>query len=356
MPGAKLPAVRLPSSLTQDGEGGSSTPVMVELPSASKFGFAWPTDPPASAQQPLSADRATTQLSSSEGESDPSDMENTSAMPSQPGHSGDDTPSAFNHTMRSEQRALLEQVDTPPSLPRLSRAISMPLPSRLGHLQNPRRPSIPSVAASSPISEDEPEHNQFHELSLELADTVQMIVQTLLQISPSQVLDPAKEQFSACSMSIPTSCMSSVFTSMKNLNYLSANMTALCASSDTEPPIGCAPPPLYPGEPSSSINVLSDFDIGELLQSVGDTLSGAAAQLGVDLVLFHGDVGMKHVTVKGDECGLSYALSHVSSNSYISGIWLELVSTDCSPSSEYSASWRFYRNWSIHNDSARTSH
>ena len=58
--------------------------------------------------------------------------------------------------------------------------------------------------------------------------------------------------------------------------------------------------------------ITDDFDIGELLQSVGDTLSGAAAQAGVDLVLYHGDVGMKHVSVKGDECGISYVLSHVS--------------------------------------------
>ena len=55
----------------------------------------------------------------------------------------------------------------------------------------------------------------------------------------------------------------------------------------------------------------NDFDIGEMLQSVGDALSGVAAQAGVDLVLFHGDVGMKHIAVKGDESGLSYTLSHV---------------------------------------------
>jgi len=56
----------------------------------------------------------------------------------------------------------------------------------------------------------------------------------------------------------------------------------------------------------------NDFDIGELLQNVGDALSGAAAEAGADLVLFHGDVGIKHVLVKGDESGLAFALSHVS--------------------------------------------
>ena len=59
--------------------------------------------------------------------------------------------------------------------------------------------------------------------------------------------------------------------------------------------------------------VQTDFDIGEMLQSVGDALSGITAQTGVDLVLFHGDAGIKHVSVRGDENGLSYTLSHVRS-------------------------------------------
>lgn len=344
MPGAKLPAVRLPSSIAQDGEGGNSTPVVVDLPSASKFGFAWPTDPPPSSQQPHSTDRSVN-LSSSEGESDHSDAENTSGLPSQAEQSGDDAPSAFNHTMKSgQQRSPLEQVDRPPSLPRLSRAISMPLPSRLGHLQNPRRPSMSSAVTSSSISEDDGlEYNQLQDLSLELADTVQTIVQTLLQISPSQVLDPAKEQFSACSLSIPTSCMSSVFTSMKNLNYLSANMTALCAASDTEPSSsggGLPQTTMWSGNPT--VNAVNDFDIGELLQSVGDTLSGAAGQLGVDLVLFHGDVGMKHVAVKGDECGISYALSHVSISWPSLATILFNLCIDRSPSFGYGSSRGFH--------------
>jgi hypothetical protein len=48
------------------------------------------------------------------------------------------------------------------------------------------------------------------------------------------------------------------------------------------------------------------------LQSTADLLSGQAAQAGVELVLFHGDVGIKHVSVKGDGEGLGYALSVVS--------------------------------------------
>jgi hypothetical protein len=55
------------------------------------------------------------------------------------------------------------------------------------------------------------------------------------------------------------------------------------------------------------------------LQSTADLLSGQAAQAGVELVLFHGDVGIKHVSVKGDGEGLGYALSVVSGVSRVEG-------------------------------------
>jgi osomolarity two-component system, response regulator SSK1 len=312
MPGTKLPAVRLPSSL--DEEGGVQAPVVVELPTTSKFGFAWPAEPPPLVQAPLSSERAVS-LSSSEGDSEPSDAENTSGLHSQADNSDENDPTPTMKHSKSGQQAIAEKLEKGSSHPRISRAVSMPLPSRLGHLLNPRRPSHSSHSPNSPSSQisEVPEYSQFHELSLELADSVQMVVQTLLQISPSQVFDPAKEQFSACSLSVPTPCMSAVFTTMKNLNYISTNMAAFCADPDSSEDLGGSDSsfvaPTIPGTPSA---ILDDFDIGELLQSVGDALSGAAAQAGVDLVLYHGDVGMKHVCVKGDECGISYALSHVS--------------------------------------------
>lgn len=182
------------------------------------------------------------------------------------------------------------------SPPRLSRAFSMPMPSQLGHLRNPHRSFVEPVYPTSPLVLSTPPTNaQFRELSLELADSVQMVIQTLLQIAPPHLLDPAKEQFSGCSLSIPSSSVSAMLTAMKNLNYMSANISTF-----TEVP---------PDQPPESIE--DDFDVGEVLQSVGDALSGVASQAGVELVLFHADVGMKHISVRGDECGISYALSHV---------------------------------------------
>ncbi|PCH41316.1 hypothetical protein WOLCODRAFT_137320 [Wolfiporia cocos MD-104 SS10] len=181
----------------------------------------------------------------------------------------------------------------------------MPLPSQLGPLQNPRREASSPFGDKPPtIIELPPEYGHFHEMSLELADSVQMVIQTLLQLSPPQVLDPAKEQFSACSLSIPTPSISAMFTSMKNLNYMSANMSVFSLDPLVQQTAAV-------GERPSRSAQQSDFDVGEMLQSAGDALSGMAAQAGVDLVLFHGDIGMKHVAVKGDESGLSFTLSHV---------------------------------------------
>lgn len=127
-----------------------------------------------------------------------------------------------------------------------------------------------------------------------------MVIQTLLQISPPHLLDPAKEQFSACALQIPTTSISALFTSMKNLNYMSKHMSSLLSP--------------FVETPTYDVATQDEFDIGEMLQSVGDALSGIAAEAGVELVLFHGDVAMKHVAVRGDECGISYSLSHVSMN------------------------------------------
>ena len=190
---------------------------------------------------------------------------------------------------------------------RLFRAFSMPLPSQLGHLNSPH--CSLSSRHSPPIST--PPASPSTELAQELADSVQMVIQTLLQISPPHLLDPAKEQFSACALQIPTTSLSALLTSMKNLNYMSKHMSSLLSP--------------FVETPTYNVATQDEFDIGEMLQSVGDALSGIAAEAGVELVLFHGDVAMKHVIVRGDECGISYSLSHVSMNRILAAQWFDLV-------------------------------
>lgn len=181
--------------------------------------------------------------------------------------------------------------------PPMSRSLSMPLPSQLTRLQNPHRSgNFNSYPSSQAVT-----LSQIDEVSMELADSIQLVIQTMLQVSPPQVLDTAKEQFSACALSVPTPSMSALFTAMKNINYISAHMSSLCDNSCLE-------------DLKESTAKHHEFDIGETLQCLGDALSGAAAQAGVDLVIYHGDTGIKHIYVSGDESAISFALSHVGSS------------------------------------------
>ncbi|KAH9850034.1 hypothetical protein C2E23DRAFT_887746 [Lenzites betulinus] len=306
MSGTRLPTVRLPAIVAGqvvDDEGEES--VVVELSSSNRFGIAWPAEPPPPMAAP--AERpATVPLSSSEGETDmseedPQDQEKKPAKTEESDDSEFVTPT--NH-LNSDQDPMDQAGQTPP-VPRISRALSMPLPSQLGPFQHPRKMSRSSNVPFTSGPREEPAH--LEELSLELADSVQMVIQTLLQLSPPQLLDPAKEQFSACSLSIPTPSVSAMFTSMKNLNYMSANMSTF----SLDPTVSAQKASLGWPKPEGGSHTNVDFDVAEMLQSVGDALSGVAALAGVDLVLFHDDLGMRHVAVKGDESGLSYTLSHV---------------------------------------------
>jgi osomolarity two-component system response regulator SSK1 len=321
-----LPAVRLPAGLipghpnagdgaeaenVADGAGCSGSNMRVDL-SSSKFGFEVPAD----ARLPVSQnvhDHAL-ELGSSESDSEVQ-SEDPDGDPRliDSGEHGEGSQFSTPTNRLNLDTDPLDVSATFPIQPRLSRAFSMPVSSQLGHLKNPRR-----IASSSSSLPEDPEPDpatvalssevsHLHEISLELADSLQMVIQTLLQLSPPQVLDPAKEQFSACSVSIPTPSISSIFTSVKNLNYMAANMSAFGSQ-------GLLVPNGTVGSAVASVLNISetDFDIGELLQSVGDALCGGAAEVGVDIVLYHADVGMKHIAVKGDECGVSYALTHVS--------------------------------------------
>ncbi|WVW83074.1 hypothetical protein I302_105091 [Kwoniella bestiolae CBS 10118] len=191
--------------------------------------------------------------------------------------------------------------DPPPSF---NRTFSSPLPQRVGYLRHPlspvydplgtgHPPSISSITEPPPTARPPP--SALHSVSLELADSLQSAIQTLLHLSPPHLLDNAKEQYSGCTVQVPATSLSALLTSMRGLNFLSAHAEELVEGPDHGPL-------MRKGE---------DFDIGELLQNVADMLSGQASQKAVDFVLFHGDVGIKHVSVNGDGEGLSYALSHV---------------------------------------------
>lgn len=315
MPTVRVPTV--PGSESAEGGTVAETPI-VDLPPSEKFGFAWPDKPGTTVTSPtIAADDRESDVDTSDVESQ---VSRESGSPPA-GEKGDSTSTGTTPTGE------VPSATTPPlgqSPPRLSRAFSMPLSSRLGNLRNPHRlMDSANFPLPSPLALSEPPHaSNLQELSVELADSVQMVIQTLLQISPPHLLDPAKEQFSACSLSVPSPSISAMLTAMKNLNYMSANISAFGETARLPAVLQAEAMGIRTDSPPAE----EDFDIGETLQSVGDSLSGLAAQAGVELVLFHGDVGMKHVSVRGDEGGLSYALSHVSNYASISFMPLLTVS------------------------------
>ncbi|KAJ3777422.1 hypothetical protein FB446DRAFT_784217 [Lentinula raphanica] len=288
----RIPEAGSSSTEATDGKHLVQDVVILDMPQLNKFSIISPSEPATTRpiSTPTSSDRPA--LSSSDSGGDSSDDE----LSDQERENGDTFDSSHSPSI-PRMRPVLQGSSTQPH-PRFSRAFSLPLPSQLGHLKHPHRSSLSSLykpAYSEPVS---PQQGPFKELSLELADSVQAVIQTMLQISPAQVLDSAKEQFSACALSVPTPSMSAMFTAMKNLNYIAANMAAFAEEER------------HPGKASIlSSNKNDNFDIGELLQSTGDALSASAAQVGVDLVLFHGDVALRHVWVKGDESGMRYLLS-----------------------------------------------
>ncbi|KAG9015980.1 ssk1 response regulator receiver [Tulasnella sp. 427] len=230
-----------------------------------------------------------------------------------------------------------QQSKRPAHPPRFARASSTPLPAQLKHLRHPSRRNVvespsptPVVVATKKSLPPPPAHAQIAELALELADSVQTVIQTLIQVSPPHLLDPAKEQLSGCTLQIPTTSVSALLTTMKNLNYMSANLSSLSTPEKTPPLETVTEEDLHVVSEIKSLDMapltgdgeeilvsnpktlaFDDFDIGEALQSVGDVLSGISASAGVDLVLYHADVGMKHVNVRGDECGILYSISYV---------------------------------------------
>ena len=292
----KLPAVRLhplqPGTI-ESVEGADEDAVIVELPPSNKFAFTWPSNSPMSPTLP-NLDQSSLPAPEVGAVNSSPDVPPTHKKT--PSDETEDTTPAYSATSGRDAG------EGSPPLPRISRAFSAPTPAQLHQLRNPRRTISDNEWNPRPL-DPTPDFEQFHDLSLELADSVQAVVQTLLQFCPPQVLDTAKEQFSGCSISVPTPSMSAILTSMKNLNYMSAHICTFGF------PSGTSRTDATPRNPPAP--VMSHFDIGEMLQAVGDSLSGLAAQAGIDLVLFHQDVGMKHVAVKGDESCLSYLLSYV---------------------------------------------
>ncbi|KAG9287242.1 hypothetical protein G9A89_008872 [Geosiphon pyriformis] len=133
-------------------------------------------------------------------------------------------------------------------------------------------------------------------ISDQLRNTTELAITTLKQLSPPNFLSKPHEQLSACSISFPTASLSAVYTTLKAVNYITTHLgtfSLLLFSNCDE---------------VETSNVKHKFDIGELLQNVGDSLAGVASNAKVELAIYHADYGLHHLNVIGDEAALRHAL------------------------------------------------
>ncbi|KAI9269791.1 hypothetical protein BY458DRAFT_490073 [Sporodiniella umbellata] len=151
---------------------------------------------------------------------------------------------------------------------------------------------------------EEHQRSFMNTISQEIQDVALMVITTLEQFAPSSILQNTHELLTACSLAIPTTSVFAINTTIRQVCHLSAHLPLLSHlvwranaqwSEKALPPMN---------------NV--EFDIGELLQNMGDAMAGVAAKLDVDFVVYHCNNNLHHMMVMGDEGAIRHALlSHL---------------------------------------------
>lgn len=142
-------------------------------------------------------------------------------------------------------------------------------------------------------------------VSQEIQDVALMVITTLEQFSPAFILSNAHELLSACSLAVPIASISAINTTIRQVCHVSSHLQLLSKLTNQGWNINSAQSPL------PELN-LQEFDIGELLQNIGDALAGVASKLDVKLVIYHCDNNLHHKIVLGDEGAIRHALLNVS--------------------------------------------
>lgn len=142
-------------------------------------------------------------------------------------------------------------------------------------------------------------------VSQEIQDVALMVITTLEQFSPTSILSNTHELLSACSIAVPIASISAINTTIRQICHVSSHLellSKLTIQAWTRSNIHLLQLPDL---------ILAEFDIGELLQNLGDALAGVSAKLDVDLVIYHCDNSLHHTIVIGDEGAIRHALLNV---------------------------------------------
>ncbi|KAI8138859.1 hypothetical protein BJV82DRAFT_629037 [Fennellomyces sp. T-0311] len=136
----------------------------------------------------------------------------------------------------------------------------------------------------------------------EVQDAALMVITTLEQFSPSSILTDTHELLSACSIAVPIASISAINTTIKQVCYVSSHLELL-GKLMREPP-----------NDTFQSDYRVEFDVGDLVQNVGDALAGMAARLDVNLVVYHSENGMHYTNVLGDEGAIRHGLLNLLRN------------------------------------------
>ncbi|ORX90733.1 hypothetical protein K493DRAFT_287695 [Basidiobolus meristosporus CBS 931.73] len=130
-------------------------------------------------------------------------------------------------------------------------------------------------------------------MATEFGDATSMVVQTVQQLSPRELLLKPQEHVSACSIPIPTASVTAIHSSLSHITNLSTHLDVISQLFLNDK--------LTNHRFRAILSKKTEFEIGDLIQSIGDILAGTAAEANIELVLCHGDSGLHHTRVLGNE-------------------------------------------------------
>jgi osomolarity two-component system response regulator SSK1 len=150
-------------------------------------------------------------------------------------------------------------------------------------------------------------------VSQEIRDAALMVIATLEQFSPTSILANTHELLSACSIAVPIASISAINTTIIQACHISSHLrlvSKMLNQFDSHT--------IIPKEDRLKSTVREEFDIGELVQNVGDALAGISAKLGVHFVIYHSDNELHYTNVIGDENAIKHALINASIFDFLS--------------------------------------
>ncbi|KAI8379072.1 uncharacterized protein BYT42DRAFT_644402 [Radiomyces spectabilis] len=148
----------------------------------------------------------------------------------------------------------------------------------------------------------------FETIAQEIQDTAFMTTSLLDQFSPSMVLNNIHELLSACSIAIPIASISAVNTAIHQIYHVSSNLYLMSKLLRQSREAMTAPADVVRS------TARQQFDLGDLVQSIGDTMAGMALKFDVHLVVNHCDNGLYYANVLGDEGAIKHAVINLVRN------------------------------------------